>query len=465
MERFHLAVLGGGAAGLSLAAGAARLGLSTVLFEPGEMGGDCLNRGCVPSKALLATAVRVARRRAAGQTVSREAAFLEAMSEVRRAIAAIAPHDSQERFEGLGATVVRAPARFLDARTLSADGRRFQAKRFALATGSEPIAPAIEGLATSDMLTSDTVWSLEAPPEALTVLGGGPIGVELSQAFARLGVQVTLIEQRSRLLPGAPAFVSDPILEALKRDGVEVRLSTRIVAGARENGALALQLSTGDRVVAGALVAAAGRRPRVEGLGLAEAGIETDAEGVRTDARLRTTNPRVFALGDATAFGGLTNAAGFHASVALRNIAFRMPARADRTPPPQAVYVDPEAAWIGLSEEDARGQGHSLRPATWSFKDNDRAQAEGETGGEARLTVTAKGRLLGAAAVGPGAGEIIALAALAMHAKVKLSALASFLPAYPTRSEILKRAAGAWFEPVVFGRSARRAVSLLARLP
>ncbi len=460
--RYDLAVIGAGAAGLSLAAGAARLGLRTVLFEAGEMGGDCLNTGCVPSKAFLAAAGRIAARRRAGADIGLAAAFEEAMAEARRAVSTIAPHDSQARFEGLGVEVVRARATFSGRNAVTADGAEYRAKRIAIATGSSPHIPDIPGLREIEPLTNETLWTREAPPQRLAILGGGAMGVEMAQAFAQLGAEVVLIERAARLLPAAPEGVSEAASHLLTQSGAALRLTCAVTRVERIDAGVRLE-TDGARVEVDAVLVAAGRRMSIDGLNLEAADIAVQDGRIERDTRLRASNKRVFVIGDAGGGAFLTHAAGYEASIALRNIAFRTPARAGAVIP-AAVYCDPELAWIGAPDAlDEPPKG--ARIARWAFAVNDRAVAEGLVEGEVAILAKGRGRILAASATGPGAGEQIALIALAMQSGLKLSALAAMIAPYPTRAEAIKGAAGAWYEPLVFGPTARFAVGLLARLP
>ena len=426
--RVDLAVIGAGSGGLSVAAGAAQLGLSVVLFEPGEMGGDCLNTGCVPSKALISAA-------------SKGWDFARAMAHVRAAIETIAPIDSQERFEGLGVTVIREAARFTGRRTLESDSVSVTARKIVIATGSRPKVP--KGLEAHH--TNETIFALTALPERLTVIGGGPIGLELGQAFARLGSKVTIFEA-DRCLAGEDPALAAVVLEQLRADGVDIR-----------EGATADHLE-------GAVLVATGRAPQVEDLNLEAAGVAFGPHGVEVDRSLRTTNRHVFAVGDVTG-SGFTHVAGAHASLFVRRALFASPINAQKLVIPRVTYTDPELAAVGLTEAKARAaHGDKIRVVTQSFEHNDRAQTEGDTRGFGKLITDSKGRILGAAIVGPHAGDLISPLVLAMSAGIPLSRIAGVIAPYPTRGEIVKRLAGAYYTPVLFSGRTRRLVSFLKRL-
>lgn len=464
-----LAILGGGAAGLSVAAGAAQLGLSVVLFEKGEMGGDCLNAGCVPSKALIAAAQAAHDARQARRLGVRlpepEIDFAAVMAHVRGAIAAIAPHDSQARFEGLGVRVVREAARFLDERTVASDSLHVVARRMVVATGSRPRLPDLPGLKATPYLTSDTVWTLASLPAHLVVLGGGPIGLELGQAFRRLGARVTVVEAADSLLAGEDPQLAAPVLAQLAADGVEVVTGAEVRAAGRDGDGVGLELAGGRRIAGSHLLVAVGRSPNVEGLNLAGARVAVDARGVVTDRALRTSNRRVFALGDVAGRGAFTHLAGAHAGLFVRRALFAQPVDAGALVTPRVTFTDPELAVAGLGEAEARARhGDDVRVTVSAFADNDRAVAEGDTRGLLKLVTTARGRLLGAAVVGRGAGDLIHPWAMALATGGRLRDFTAYVPPYPTRGEVARRAAGAWFSPLLFAPRTRRLVSLLKRL-
>ena len=432
--RADLAIIGAGSGGLSVAAGAAQLGLSVLLFEKGEMGGDCLNFGCVPSKALIAAAAK-------GWD------FKRAIAHVRSTIETIAPVDSQERFEGLGVTVIREAARFAGRRTIESDSVRVTARKIVIATGSRPKVPLIPGLEEASYFTNETIFDLKALPKTLLVIGGGPIGLELGQAFARLGSKVTILEADRALLREDPDLAA-VVLEQLKADGIALRENARIKS-----------------IEGGPILIATGRAPNVEGLDLERAGIAYDKTGIRTDRSLRTANRRVFAIGDVTGRPAFTHAAGAHAALFVRRALFASPVNVERLVVPRVTYTDPELAVVGLTETEARARhGKDIRVITQSFEHNDRAQTEADTRGFGKLITDRKGRIVGAAIVGKDAGDLIQPLALAMSAGVKLSKLAGYIAPYPTRGEIVKRLAGQWYTPILFSPRTRRLVSLLKRL-
>ncbi len=465
-----LCVIGAGSAGLSVAAGAAQLGLRTVLIERGAMGGDCLNSGCVPSKALLAAAdAAVAWRRAMALGLEAQPPrvdFTRVMARVKAVIAAIAPMDSQERYEGFGVTVLRESAAFVSADRVETETRSITARRFVIATGSRPLVPPIPGLEALPYLTNETLFDLSELPEHLIVLGGGPIGCEMAQAFARLGSRVTLVE-RDRLLPRAEAEQAALLAERLEAEGVVVKCGWEAESAAADGPGLRLELrgAEGREALAGShLLVAVGRKPDYEGLAPEAAGIALERGRLTLDRRLRTSNKRVFAAGDAAGGEQFTHLAGAHATVLIKNIAFRMPAKADRLVVPRVTYTDPELAQVGLTEAEARAAGHAVNLLRWSFADNDRAKAEGVTGGSVKVVVTPKGKILGASILGRHAGELIQPWVLALERGLPIAALATTMVPYPTLGEVSKRAAGSYYAPKLFSRRTRVLVALLKRL-
>lgn len=463
-----LAVIGAGSGGLSVAAGAAQLGLKVVLFEKGEMGGDCLNYGCVPSKALIAaaSAAHEARHAKALGVHAPEVVvdFAQVMAHVHAAIAAIAPHDSQERFEGLGVTVVREPARFLDARTVGSASLSVRARKIVIATGSSAAVPPIPGLDTVPYLTNESVFELTEAPSRLIVLGGGPIGVELGQAFRRLGSEVVIVEA-DKILGREDPVAAAIVIDQLRADGVELiagRKAIRVEAGPT----LVVEDASGETRISGShLLVAVGRKPALDDLDLAAAGIERNRDGVITDKSLRSSNRRVYAVGDAAGRGQFTHLAGAHAGLVVRRAIFGLPVNADNLATPRVTYADPELAAVGLSEAEARkAHGDDIRVEVFDFAGNDRAIAEGDTRGMGKLITTAKGKVLGATLVGRHAGDHIALWALVLSAGLKLSQITGMIAPYPTRGEISKRLAGQWYTPALFSARTRKVVSILKRL-
>jgi len=462
-----ICVIGAGSGGLSVAAGAVQMGARVVLLEAAEMGGDCLNHGCVPSKALIAAAA-AAQAMGAGARfgvapVAAQADYAAAKDHVAATIAAIAPHDSQERFEGLGVQVIRARARFTVPDTVQAGEARIRARRFVIATGSRPLVPPIPGLADVPHLTNETLFALRERPAHLVVIGGGPIGLEMAQAHRRLGCAVTVIEAAAALGREDPELAA-VVLERLRAEGVTIHENsavTRVEGGA---GAVTVH-HAGGRVDGSHLLVAVGRVPAIDDLGLEAAGIRATRAGITVDAGLRTTNRRVFAIGDAAGQGQFTHLAGYHAGIVVRSAVLGLPARVRTDHIPRATYTDPELAQVGLTEAEARRRlGAGVTVLRVPLSDNDRARAKGIEAGLVKVIVH-RGRPVGAGIAGPQAGEMIALWSLAIANRLKMSAIAGTVLPYPTLNEASKRAASAYFSPKLFDNAVlRRVVRTVQRL-
>jgi pyruvate/2-oxoglutarate dehydrogenase complex dihydrolipoamide dehydrogenase (E3) component len=462
-------VVGGGSAGLVVAAGAAQLGLDVVLVERALMGGDCLNYGCVPSKALIAAAKAAeAQRSGAGfgiAPVEPTVDFGKVMDHVAQVIAAIAPNDSVERFEKLGVRVLKEEARFVGRAELQAGPYRVRSKRIVLATGSRPSTPPIPGLADVPYFTNETIFANRTLPAHLVVIGGGPIGLEMAQAFRRLGARVTVLEVASFLAKDDPEL-ADIVVTRLASEGVDLRDGIRITRVERSADGIAAILEGGQRIEGSHLLVAAGRTPVVDGLDLEKAGVAHTKDGITVGPSLRTSNRHVWAIGDCNGLYAFTHMAGHEASLFIRGALFRAPAKLDAAIVPWATYTDPELAQVGLNEQQARDKhGDGIKVLRWKFAENDRAQTERQTNGLVKAIVDARGRVLGAGIVGPQAGELIQPWCLAIYKRLRISALASYVPPYPTLGEAGKRAAGSYFTETLFGPRTRGLVRFLARLP
>ena len=463
-----ICIIGGGAGGLSAAAAAAAFGVPVVLIERDKMGGDCLNTGCVPSKALLAAAkyAAAAQRGAVfgvtAQTVKID--FAKVHDHVQRVIAAIAPVDSAERFAGLGVRVIKGHARFKDRRTVVVGDTEVRARRFIIATGSTPALPPIPGLDTGRYLTNETIFSLAYRPDSLVVIGGGPVGLEMAQAFQRLGSTVTVLEAAVPLAKDDPECAAI-VLDQLQREGVVIHSGVKITQITHGIDSVSATFATaeGERTIEGQyLLVAAGRQPTTAGLDLEAARIKYDHRGIRVNKRLKTSNRRVYAIGDCAA-GQLqfTHAANYHAGLVIRNALFRLPVKVDNARIPWVTYTDPELAQAGLIEAQARARKLKFRILRWPYHDNDRAQAERETHGHIKVIASSKGRILGATIVGAQAGELIALWSLAIAKGLSLRDLAETVLPYPTLSEIGKRAAVDYFVPSLTSPWVRRIMNWL----
>jgi pyruvate/2-oxoglutarate dehydrogenase complex dihydrolipoamide dehydrogenase (E3) component len=460
-----LCVVGAGSGGLSVAAAAAAFGVSVVLIEKHKMGGECLNVGCVPSKALLAAA-KHAKAFRTGPPFGIAATqpridFGRVHEHVRGVIAAIEPNDSVERFTGLGVRVIAGAARFTDRRTVAVGDILIKARRFVLATGSSPAIPPIPGLHEVPYLTNETIFDLAECPRRLLVLGAGPIGLELAQAFRRLGAEVIVIEAATPLAKEDPECAA-VVLEALAAEGLEIRTGTRVVQVSAGAGVkLALEGAAGTETLEGShLLVATGRRANVDGLGLDMAHIRHGPAGVSVGKRLKTSNRHVYAVGDVTGAPQFTHVANYHAGVVIRNALFRLPVRVDSDALPWVTYTDPELAQVGLTETEARKRG-AIRVLRWPYHENDRAQTERETKGHIKVVTNRRGRILGATIVGAHAGELLAPWCLAVQQRLSLRTFAQSVLPYPTLGEIGKRAAMAYFAPAAGSPWVRRLIALL----
>jgi pyruvate/2-oxoglutarate dehydrogenase complex dihydrolipoamide dehydrogenase (E3) component len=448
-----ICVIGGGSGGLSVASGAVQMGARVVLIEGHKMGGDCLNYGCVPSKALLAAGKAAqAHRGGAAYGVAPgvpQVDFAGAKDHVARTIAAIAPHDSPERFRGLGVDLIEDYGRFISATEVQAGDTVITARRFVIATGSSPMVPPIPGLDAVPYLTNETIFDLREAPGHLLIVGGGPIGLEMAQAHRRLGCKVTVIEGAKALGRDDPDAAA-VVLEHLRAEGIEIVEEALVERIDGRAGAIEVHVKGGTAFVGTHLLMAVGRKPNLDRLNLEAAGIRTGRGGITVDDRLRTSNRRVLAIGDVAGRGQFTHVAGYHAGLVIRQALFGLPARLRDDHIPHVTYTDPELAQVGLTEAQARAKfGASVTVIRLGFDGNDRAQAEGRTTGLLKLMVV-RGRPVGATIVGPAAGEMIGIWALALANRMKLSAIAGTVLPYPTLNELSKRAAGAYFTPRLF---------------
>jgi len=470
--KVDICVIGGGSAGLSVAAGAAQMGMDVALIEKHKMGGDCLNTGCVPSKSLLAAAKAaqaIRKAQAYGLTASEPVVDFGAVKDyVQSVVSAIEPNDSVERFEGLGVHVIKGAAQFKNSTTIEVNGAAVTARYFVIATGSRAILPPITGLDHPNTLTNETIFDLREKPEHLIIIGGGPIGVEMAQAHRRLGCAVTILDIGTVLLKDDPDLVTF-VRTALEDEGIQIIEKTGIRDVTYDEAGVAVSIEKDGRIstVKGShILVAAGRAVNVDGLGLEQAGIEYDKKGIKVDARLRTNRKHIFAAGDVAGGPQFTHVAGYHAGIIIRNILFKMPAKVDYTALPWVTYTDPELAQVGLTESMARAKyGDGVRVAAWEFKENDRALAEHRAIGMIKVVMRKNGRIVGVSIVGPVAGELIGLWGLAISQKMKIGAVAGMIAPYPTFGEISKRAAGAYFTPSLFSDKTKAIVRLLQKLP
>ncbi len=459
-----ICVVGGGAGGLAVAIGAARLGASTVLVR----GRDTVNHGCIPSRALIAAARRVhlaAEAAAFGvSTGPVEIDYARLGRHIEDVRASLAVNTSTALLNALGVTIIDESGHFEDTRILTAGNARVRARRFVLATGSRPEIPVIPGLSSVPYLTDETLFGLESRPEHLIIIGGGPTGVEMAQAHARLGTRVTLIEAERLLRADDPELV-DIVRSRLHREGVEIIEGVNVAEVLQMGEGVRITIDTGQHyywIDGSHVLVATGRVPNIEELDLGKAGIHHDEKGITVDRRLRTSNRRVFAIGDVASGPQYSHAATRQAQVVLRNALFRLSARADMELLPHVTYSDPELAHIGATEAEARDQFGRITLLRWPLGENDRAQIERDPVGLIKIILDKKGVVRGASIAAPGAGELIVPWIMAVSQRLRISAMSSLVVPYPNRSEISVRAAESYYTPTLFSARTRALVRFLS---
>lgn len=450
--RYSIVAIGAGTAGLVSAAGAAGLGARAAVIERHFMGGDCLNVGCVPSKAVIsaARAWHAARRASSefgGPSCADDADFGAAMERMRRLRAAISHHDSAERFAGLGVDVYMGHARFTSPDTIEVDGKQLQFRRAVIATGGRAAAPPIPGLSDIDYLTNETIFSLTELPARLGIIGAGPIGCEMAQSMARFGSRVILFDIADHVLAREDPDAAAVVQQGLVSDGVELVLNARINEVAASGDATQVRYELDDGVGrdidVDALLVAVGRKPNVENLGLEVAGVNYGAGGVEVDDFLRTSNRRVYACGDVASRHQFTHTADAQARIVIQNALFHGRARVSKLVVPWCTYTSPEIAHVGMYEAEARAAGHQVTTITVPFSEVDRAVLDGEDQGFLRVHHE-KGRILGATMVAEHAGEMIGELSLAITARIRLAQISGTIHPYPTQAEVIRKVGDAY---------------------
>ena len=449
-----LLIIGAGSGGLVLASGAAQLGANVVLVEGNKMGGDCLNYGCVPSKALLAAANRAYQINSSDQFGIKAKIFdfdyTEVMACVHKKIATIAPHDSQERFEKMGVNVLRHCANFKDNKTVIAGQNEITARRTVIATGSRAKIPNIEGLDTVKYLTNETLFDLRKAPRHLAILGGGPIGVEIAQAHARLGIKTTLIEI-NRILQSYDTRFVEPVAESLIDDGVRILQNTGVNRVEQDRANIKLYLSSGKTLLVSDLLVAAGRMPNIDRLSLSKTRIKYNERGVQVNKNLRTTSRSVYAIGDVVAGSKFTHTASYHAGIVLKQILLGLPSKLRTNHIPQVTYSDPEIASVGIGYAAAvKRFGHKVERSCVSLKTNDRAITDSKTQGFIEILTIGR-KLVGCTIIAKNAGELITFWAFIIARNLKISDVNSMIPPYPTIGEVNKRVVSEYYGRKVFG--------------
>lgn len=471
---YDIGIIGGGAAGLTVASGAAQLGAKTLLIErESALGGDCLHYGCVPSKTLIKSAhVYQAIKNASAYGLPAvdvpPVDFRKIADRIRAVVATIQEHDSVERFCGLGAQVKFGEARFTDAHTIDLDGRPFSAKSWVIATGSSPVVPPIEGLRETAHLTNREIFYMDKLPASMTVLGGGPIGIEMAQAFSRLGSRVTVVDMLSQILGKEDKDLADDVMAVLESEGVTFHLNATVVRVREEGARKVVVIKTAEDVeqelFSEAVLVAIGRTPNVNGLGLEAIGVDYSRGGITVDNRLRTSRKHIYAAGDINGGYQFTHAAGYEGGIVIANAVFRLPRKADYTYLPWCTYTDPELASIGMNEKAAQARGIDYSVWTEAFQDNDRGLAEGERIGRIKMLLDEKEKPIGVQILGPHAGDLMSEWVAVLNGKMKLSILASAVHPYPTLGEINKRVAGNYLAPKIFSDRVRKGLKLFFNL-
>jgi pyruvate/2-oxoglutarate dehydrogenase complex dihydrolipoamide dehydrogenase (E3) component len=468
---YDIGIIGGGAAGLTVAAGASQLGAKTLLVEKEkQLGGDCLHFGCVPSKTLIKSAkvyhlMKHGERYGLPRMEVPPVDFRMVRERIRSVIEVIQKHDSEERFCGLGAKVQFGEAEFSDEHTIRLNGQSVSAKKWVVATGSSAAIPPIKGLDHTPFITNRDIFYLDRLPASMIILGAGPIGTEMSQAFARLGTLVTVVDMGHQILPKEDRDLADALKKNLEDEGVRFHLNASIEAVADLGHAREVCIRTAERVelrlTAETLLVALGRKANVEGLGLDRIGVEFHRRGVKVDARQRTGRQHIFAAGDVTGGFQFTHAAGYQGGIVVSNAVFHLPRKASYTWLPWCTYTDPPLASIGMNEKAAKAAGIDYEVWTEEFHNNDRSLAEGEDIGKIKMLLDKKENPIGVQILGPQAGDLLAEWVAVLNGKVKLATLAAAIHPYPTLGEINKRVAGNFFSGKIFSDRVRKGLKLI----
>lgn len=471
---FDIGILGGGAAGLTVASGAAQFGAKTLLIEKEKkLGGDCLHYGCVPSKTLIRTAnichlMKNAEKYGLPRTDLKPVDFQAIAARIQTVISTIQAHDSKERFCNLGARVEFGSAQFIDEHSVRLSGQMYSAKNWVIATGSSPFVPRIDGIDKTPYITNKELFSLKTLPKSMIAIGGGPIAIEMAQAFNRLGTKVTVVELANQILGAEDKDMAEYLMNILIAEGITFHLgasplSTKDIGDERE---VIIKNTEGKTISlkAEAILVAVGRRANLQNLGLEDIGLERDNKGLKTDDRLRTNHRHIYVAGDATGAYQFTHAAGYEGGIALSNAILHLPRKVDYTNLPWCTYTDPELSSIGMNEKRASAAGISYSVWTEEFRTNDRSLAEGAETGKIKLLLDEKEKPIGIQILGPSAGELISEWVAVMNGKVKLSTIASAVHPYPTLGEINKKVVGKFFAGKIFSEKVKWALKFFFNL-
>jgi pyruvate/2-oxoglutarate dehydrogenase complex dihydrolipoamide dehydrogenase (E3) component len=471
---FDIGILGGGSAGLTVASGAAQFGAKTILIEKeNELGGDCLHFGCVPSKTLIRTAniyhlMKNAEKYGLPRTEIKPVDFQAVAARIQSVINTIQKHDSKERFCKLGARVEFGTARFMDAHSVRLNGEIYSAKNWVIATGSSPFVPPIEGIDTTPHITNKELFSLKTLPKSMITIGGGPIAIEMAQAFNRLGTKVTVVELADQILGAEDKDMAEYLMNMLISEGItfylgSMPLSTKDLGNEKE---IIVKNAEGITITlkAETILVAVGRKANLQGFGLEDISVERDINGLKIDDRLRTNHKHIFVAGDTTGSYQFTHAAGYEGGIVLSNAILHLPRKVDYTHLPWCTYTDPELASIGMNEKRAATAGIPYSVWTEEFRTNDRGLAEGEETGKIKLILNEKEKPIGIQILGAGAGELISEWVAVMNGNVKLSTIASAVHPYPTRGEINKKVVGTFFSGKIFSEKVKWALKFFFNL-
>ncbi|MBM4145791.1 MAG: mercuric reductase [Nitrospira sp.] len=471
---FDIGILGGGAAGLTVASGAAQFGAKTLLIEKeNKLGGDCLHFGCVPSKTLIRTAhiyhlLKNAEKYGLPGADFKAVDFQAIAERIQSVISAIQEHDSKERFCKLGARVEFGNANFMDEHSVQLSGKIYSAKKWVIATGSSPFVPPIEGIDKTPYITNKELFSLKTLPQSMIAIGGGPVSIEMAQAFNRLGTKVTVVELANQILGAEDKDMAEELMNILISEGIRFHLGSlplstkdlgnekEVVIKNAESKTISLKAET--------ILVAVGRKANLQGLGLEDIAVERDKKGLKIDNRLRTNHKHIFVAGDATGSYQFTHAAGYEGGIVLSNAILHLPRKVDYTYLPWCTYTDPELASIGMNEKRAAAAGISYSVWTEEFRTNDRSLAEGEETGKIKLLLDEKEKPIGIQILGPRAGELISEWVAVMNGGIKLSTLAASIHPYPTLGEINKKVVGTFFSKKIFSEKVKWALKFLFNL-
>lgn len=463
---FDIGILGGGAAGLTVASGASQFGAKTLLIEKEKaLGGDCLHYGCVPSKTLIRTAhiyhmMKNSQKYGLPKVDVRTVDYRDVAKRIQSVVDTIQKHDSEERFCGLGVKVEFGDAKFTDEHSVELQGKKYYAKKWLLSTGSSPAVPPIEGIDQTPYITNKEIFSLDALPNTMIVIGAGPISIEMAQSFRRFGTQVTVVQRSGQILSKEDKDMADHLMNVLAAEGVKFHLNSKILSVKGDGSEKVVIIRNGEgktvNLKAERILIALGRKPNLEGLGLESISVKFNKKGLEVDNRLRTSQKHIYAAGDVTGAYLFTHAAGYEGGVVLSNAILHLPKKTNYTYLPWCTYTDPELASIGMNEKRAQEAGVKYSVWTEEFRSNDRSLAEGEEVGKIKMILNEKGKPVGVQILGPQAGELVSEWVAVMNGGVKLSSLASAVHPYPTLGEINKKIVGNYFAGKIFSDKVKK---------